>query len=154
MLVRVHRVKTGEDHALDVFESRQRFGCGIINGCDRVADLRVRDVLDGGDEEADFTGGELLEFNGLRRHYAHRLDVERLAVRHDLDLVALTKPSVDDAREHNHAAVRIEPRVEDERLQRSVGVSLRRRQQVHDGFENVGNVLTGLGRDRNGIVRR
>ena len=154
MLVRVDRVETGEDHALDVFESRQRFGSGIVDRRDRVADLRVGDVLDGRDEEADFAGGELLELNGLRRHYAHRLDVERLAVRHDLDLVALTKPSVDDAREHNHAAVRIEPRVEDERLQRSVGVALRRRQQVHDGFEDVGNVLAGLRRDRNGIVRR
>src|SRR6201994_4957426 len=109
MLVRIDGVEAREDPALDVFESRKRFGGRTVHGSDGVADLRVGNVLDRRDEESDLACGELLELNGLRRHYTHRLDVERLAVRHDLDLVPLAQPSIDDAREHDDAAVRIKP---------------------------------------------
>ena len=76
MLVRVDGVEAGEDHALDVFEAGQRFGAGALDVGDGVADLGVGDVLDGGDKEADFAGGELRELDGLGRHHAHALDVE------------------------------------------------------------------------------
>ncbi len=72
MLVRVDCVEAGEDHALDVFKARQRFGAGPFDVGDRVADLRVCDVLDRRDEEANLACGQLLDLNGLRRHHAHR----------------------------------------------------------------------------------
>ena len=152
VLVRVDGVEAGEDHALDVFEAGQGLGAGARDLGDGVADLGVGDVLDGRDEEADLAGGELGERDRLGRHDAHALDVEGLAVRHDLDLHALAQASVDDAGEHDDAAVGIEPGVEDEGLQRRVGISTRRRQTMHDGLEDVGNALAGLGGDGERVV--
>ena len=119
---------------------------------DGVADLGVGDVLDGGDEEADFAGGELGDLDGLGGHDAHALDVEGLAVGHDLDLHALAQLAVDDAGEDDDASVGVEPAIEDEGLQRGFGVALRRRKQRDDGFEDVGDVEAGLGGDGDGVV--
>ena len=89
VLVRVDGVETGEDHALDVFEAGERFGAGVFDRGDGVADFGVGYVLDRRDEEADFACGELGDFDWLGGHDAHALDVEDLAVGHDLDLHAL-----------------------------------------------------------------
>ena len=75
-----------------------------------------------------------------------------LAVRHDLDLHALAQAAVDDAREHDDAAVGIEPGVEDERLQRRVRVSVRRRQTMDHRFQDVGNAQAGLRGDGERVV--
>ena len=87
-------------------------------------------VLDGGDEEADFAGGEFGESRLAWGHDAHALDVEDVAVGHDLDLHALAKVAVDDAGEDDDASVGVEPAVEDEGLQRSFGICLGRRKRV------------------------
>ena len=65
-----------------------------------------------------------VDFDGLRSHDAHALDVEDFAVGHDLDLHALAQLAVDDAGEDDDASVGIEPAVEDEGLQWSFGIAL------------------------------
>ena len=57
VLVRVDGVESGEDHRLQLFEAGQRLNRGMIVVGDGVADLGVGDVLDVGDQEADFAGG-------------------------------------------------------------------------------------------------
>ena len=61
------------------------------------------------------------------------------------------RPSVERAVEHahraDHAAVRVVVRVEDQRLQRRVGVALGRRDALDDRVEQLGDALAGLGRD-------
>ena len=153
VLVRIDGIDAGEDHRLDLFKAGQGVGGGARVLGDGVADARVGDVLDGGDEEADFAGGELLDLDGLGGEHAHRLDVEDLVVPHEANLHALAHAAVNDAREHDHAAVRVEPRVENERLERCFRIALGRRQAGDDGFENVGNALAGFGGDRNGAGR-
>ncbi len=76
VLVGVDGVEAGEDHGLDVFEAGEGFGAGVFDVGEGVADLGVGDVFDGGDEEADFAGGELGELDGLGGHDAHGFDVE------------------------------------------------------------------------------
>ena len=109
VLVRVDGVEAGEDHALDVFKTRQRLGAGTRDLGDGVADLGIGHVLDRRDEEAYLACGELGEGDRLGRHHAHALHVERLPIRHDLDLHPLAQPPVDDARQHDDAAVGVEP---------------------------------------------
>ena len=41
--------------------------------------------FDGGDEEADFAGGELLDFDGFGCEDAHGFDVEGASVGHEPD---------------------------------------------------------------------
>ena len=98
---------------------------GLSTVGDGVAHFCVGDVLDGGYEEADFAGGELGDLDGLGGHDAHGLDLEDLAVGHDLDLHALAELAVDDAGEDDDAFVGVEPAIEDECLQRGFGIALR-----------------------------
>ena len=76
VLVRVDGVEAGEDHGLDVFEAGKGSAQGASIVGDGVADFGVGYVLDGGNEEADFAGGELGDRDGLGGHDAHGLDVE------------------------------------------------------------------------------
>ena len=75
-----------------------------------------------------------------------------LAGRHQADLHAGPHHAVDDARENHDAAVRVVPGVEDQRLQRRVGIASRRRQAVDDRLENLRNALAFLGAGENRAV--
>ena len=55
------------------------------------------------------------------------------------------------AGQHDHAAVGVEPGVENERLEPVVGRSLGRRDALHDGFEDLGDAQPGLGADEDGV---
>ena len=55
------------------------------------------------------------------------------------------------ASEHDDAAVGVEPGVENQGLEPVVGSTLGRRDALHDGLENVGNALSGLGADEDGV---
>ena len=53
-------------------------GVGVVG--DGVADFCVGDVLDVGDEEADFAGFQFIDFYRLGALHAERFGVERCAV--------------------------------------------------------------------------
>ena len=76
VLVRVDGVEPGEDHGLDFFEAGQGFDGGIGVVGDGVADFGVGDVLDVGDEEADFAGDEFVDLDRLGREHAEGFHVE------------------------------------------------------------------------------
>ena len=76
MLVGVDGVESGEDHGLDFFEAGQGFDGGVRVVGDGVADFGVGNVLDVGDEEADFAACELIDFDRLGREDAESLRVE------------------------------------------------------------------------------
>ena len=66
-------------------------------------------------------------------------------------LVAFAERPVHDA-EHDHdALIGVIPRVENECLERRVGVALGRGQALHNGFEHVGHAVAGLGADGQGF---
>ena len=109
VLMRVHGIQPGEDHALDVFKARQRLGTGTLDLGDGVAHLGVGDVFDCRDEEPDLSGRKLIQRHWLGRHDAHGVHFELTSVRHDLDLHALAQLAVDDARQYYDAAISIEP---------------------------------------------
>ena len=151
VLVGVDGVESGENHGLDFFEAGQGFegGVGVVG--DGVADFGVGDILDVGDDEADFAGHELVDLDWLGREHAESFRVESCAVPPEADSVAFAQRPLKDASEHDDAAVRIEPGVENQRLEPVVGRALGRRNALHDGFENVGNALAGFGADEDGV---
>jgi hypothetical protein len=65
VLVRVHGIDAGEDHGLDVFKAGQlsRGGAQVVG--DGVADLGVRDGLDGGCEKTDLAGEQFADLDRL-----------------------------------------------------------------------------------------
>ena len=77
------------------------------------------------------------------------------AVRHQADALALAHGSLHHAHQHDDAAIGVEPRIEDQRLQRRIGIARGRRQPVNDRFKHLVHALAGLGahRDRVGRVQ-
>ena len=72
---------------------------------------------------------------------------------HQADLVLRTERAVDDAHEHHHADVVVEPGVDDEGLELGVRIALRRRNVAYDALEDVVDAHAGLGRAGNRVRR-
>ena len=130
ILVAFDRIEAGEHHRLQFLEPGQRFERPPVGLGDRVADLRVADLLDVGDQEADFADAKLLGRNGLRREDAELLGLVVLPLGHEGDLHALANRAVDHPDDDDHAAVRVVPGVEDQRLERRVRRTGRLRQPL------------------------
>ena len=118
---------------------------------DSVADFGVSDIFYVGDDEADFSGDELLDLDRLGSEHAESFGVEGGAVPPEANAVALFQRALKNAGEHDDAAVRVEPGVENQRLEPVVGRSLGRRHALHNGLEHIGNALAGLGADEDGV---
>ena len=58
---------------------------------------------------------------------------------------------LEDARQHDHAAIGVEPGIEDQRLEPVFGRPFGRRDALDDRFQHVGHALTGLGADQDGV---
>ena len=151
MFVRIDGVQAGEDHRLDIFKAGQGGGCRTSIFCYSIADLCISHVFYGRDEEADFAGGEFADLNRLGSEDAEGFNVKGLAVRHEADLHALAQAAVDDAGEHDDAAIGIKPRIEDQRLQWRVDQSLRRGQAFDDCFKDALDVQAGLRAHSDGV---
>ena len=65
ILVPFDRIEPGEDHRLHFLEAGERLGGRSRRLGDRVADLRVAEALDVGDDEADLADAELSTGSGL-----------------------------------------------------------------------------------------
>ena len=73
---------------------------------------------------------------------------------HELEPGAGDHPAVHHPDRRDDAAVLVVLGVEDQRLQRGVGVAGRRRDALADRVEQLGDALTGLGRDLQDVLRR
>ena len=70
---------------------------------------------------------------------------------HDQELLARLQAAVHDAHQGHHADEVVEPGIDDERLQRSVGIALGRRYTLDQFFQQVRHTDTGLGADPDGV---
>ncbi len=107
---------------------------------DRVADRRAVDLLDARHDVADFAGAERFAIGPFRAEAADAVDELRAADRLDDDAVALGDAAVHDAHQRHDAEIVVEPRIDDQRLQRRVGIALRRRylrDQLLQQFRNA-----------------
>src|SRR5204863_9589171 len=66
VLVSLYRIQAREDHRLQLFETGKRLGRRARCVRDRVADLRVADLLDVRDEKPDLAHSELVDDDGFR----------------------------------------------------------------------------------------
>ncbi len=118
----------------------------------RVAYGGALDVLDTGDDESDLSGAERVLVLRLRRENAQLVDLVCAAGGHDADLGAKLQPARNDPHERHHPEIVVEPGVDDQRLQRAVGIAARRRDARNQGFEQIRDALAGLGADQQRIV--
>ena len=137
VLVRFHRVEAREHHRLHCFEARQRLGRRVVVVHHGVADLRVRDCLDVGEHEAHLARRQLRARHRFGRLVAQPLHLEHLAINPQPYALPDAQRAVHHPQQRDHATVGIEPGIEDQRAQRRLGPPFRRRDQVHDGFQNL-----------------
>ena len=152
ILVPFDGIEPGEHHRLHFLEAGEGLGGRARGLRDRVADLRVAETLDVGDDEADLADAEALDGQRLGREDPDLIDVVRLAVDHHRHLHAGTDGAVDDADLDDHAAVGVVPGVEDQGLERRLGRSGGRRHAFDDRLEDVADADAFLGAGEDGAV--
>ena len=101
-------------------------------------------VLETRDQIADLADGQLVDRGLSRSAHADLLDLALVARLHEADLVLGVDRAVHDADQGDDAAVGVEVRIEDQRLERSAGIARRRRDALHDGLEQLVDAEAGL----------
>ncbi len=118
----------------------------------RVADLRLDQVLDAGVEETHLAHRELLDRRRLGVEDPQLVHLVGPPRGHELDAVALAQGAVDHAHHAGDAPVGVVPGVEEQGLQRSFGIALRRGQFGDDPLQHVLDADAGLGGRQHGVV--
>ena len=121
---------------------------------DGVADLDLVDVLQAGHEVADLSRLEPRHGGGLRREDPGLLGLRVDRARHEPHLRARRQQALLHAEVGDHAAVRVERRVEDQRAERPVAFAGRGRDATHDLLDQLGHALPGLGADGEDVLGR
>src|SRR5690606_38013590 len=140
-----NRVHTGKYLWLHFLETGQRLGGLAARQRDGVAHLGVFELLDAGDHETHLARRQRFARHGLGGEHADVLTQVRGPGGHEQNLVFGAQHTVDDAYEHDDAHVVVEPRVDDQRLQRFGRVALGRRHAADDGLEDFVDAFTGFG---------
>src|SRR5262249_53575069 len=140
----VNRIQPRVDHRLGFAVARQRFGGAVAYRRHGVADLRLADVLDPGDQVAHLPHAQACTGLRLGRNDADLEQFVSGAGGHHRDALTPTDLAVDHADVGHHAAVDVVHRVEDHRAGRRVGVALRGRYLTHHVVEQIGDALPGL----------
>jgi hypothetical protein len=143
-LIRLDGVETGEDHRLDLLKAGEGHCRRARSFRDRVADLHVGDGLDGGGQEADFADAEFVNQRRARPVHADGLHLIVAPRIEEANLHAGSELAVDDAEQDDDAAIRVVPRIEDERLERRGRVTLRRRHVAHNRFKHFSHTRARL----------
>ena len=136
--MRRQRIDAAEHHRLRLTVAGKRLSGGVGGQGDGVADLGVRERLDGAGDIADLAGEEPVGlFHARRAHDAALDDVEHRAGRHQLELVAGVNLSFFEADVDDDALVAVVVAVKNQRSQRRVGVACGRGDIGNDLFEHV-----------------
>ncbi len=139
-------IDAAEHHGVDLAVTGQGFFCRAVGQGDRIAHTGLGDGLDGGRDIADFPGAQAPGgFEGTGPHVAGLHDGELGPGGHHAHGVSRFDGALHEADIDDDAPVAVVDRVEDEGLQRCLGVSLRGRDIADNVLEDGFDVLAGLG---------
>src|SRR5690606_41216537 len=153
VVVRDDREEAREDARPHALETGKRRHVALIRRDDRVAERRRVDLLDGRDQIAHLTRHQRLPLARTRREHADAVDEIAAPGRMHDDSIALRDHAVHDAHERDDADVAVEPRVDDQRLQRLAAAAFRRRNALDDALEQIRDAEAGLRADPHRVLR-
>ena len=148
IVIAVDRIDGGEDNGLDLLETCHRLVSRIAAERDRIANPYIRDRFDTSDEITDITCGKHRTRNQLELEYACILGLILSTGMHEPDLISRMQGSGEEAAMHDYPAVWIIMGIEYERFERIVGIALRRRYHVDNGFIERIDTFTRLRGDK------
>ena len=120
---------------------------------DGVAHTHFFRSFDAADDVAHIAGTQLFAGFHVQTKHSYLVGIVFLAGGEKFHMVAGSYPTVHDAEVADNAAERIEYRVEYQRLQRSIRVTLGRGDTVHNGIQNLWHSHTRLGRTTQDLLR-
>src|SRR6185295_7849528 len=138
-------IETREHHRLDAFESGERRNSLSRGFGHRVADLDIADGLDLSGEESYFARAQLVDNGRLRSEHSERVNLVFFFRVHQADSHARPNHAVDHAHQHDHSAVTVKPRIEDQRFERRRWVSRWRRDLANYCLEHLIDARAHLG---------
>ena len=124
-------------HGLRLAVARQGLGHAADPRGDSIAHANLGNVLQARDQISDFAHRKVRKRNLFGMARANFFNKNLGTGVHEAHLVALLDGAVDHANQRDHAAIRIEIRVENKRAQRAFGVAFGRRNKMHHGLEQV-----------------
>ena len=145
VILRVDREQPGKHPRLDLLEPGERCRRRPVLQRDGVADGRAVDLLDACDHEAHIAGGELPFHHRLGRKAPEPVDQVAAAGGHHADPVAALEAAVHHPHQRHDADVIVEPRVDDQRLQRRIQRAAGRGNAPDEGLQKLRHPLAGLG---------
>src|SRR5208337_4500907 len=148
-----HGIKPRKDHGLDFLEAGKRRGGGSRVVSDGITDACVRNALDIGDDEPDFSRLEAFHADGLRRQHTQFLNRVDLVVGPKANPHTHRQGALEDAAEHHHAAITVEPGIKDQRPERFFRGAARRRDARHDGLQHLIHAEALFGADQQRLAR-
>ena len=109
-------------------------------------------LLDACDNETDASRRKLVTGDRLGRENADLLAVVKRTRRHQQNLVARLERPLHHPHQHDHADVVVEPRIDDQGLQRGERIAHWRRDALDHRLQDIVDALAGLGAGKNRIV--
>ena len=135
-VLRCNGVDTGKDHRLDFLEAFDTFTGGAGHMGDGVADSHLFRGLNTRDDIAYIAGTDLLTRAHLELQGAHLVGVVLATGSHELDHIAAPNHPVYHLEIGDNSPEGVEDRVEDEALQRRVGITLGGRDPIDHGVQH------------------
>ena len=151
VLVRLDRIQTREHLRLDFLEAGQRLRSGPVSQGDRVAHFGSLDILDARDDEPYFARRKLFSWLRFWRKHTDLFAQMHGTGRHQLDFILRLQAAVHYPHQHHYADIVVEPGIDDQRLERSFGITFGRRDARNNGLENVVHAEATLGRAENRV---
>ena len=151
-MVGFDRVQSGEYLRLDDLESGQRNRRRAVGKGNGIPHLGGLQLLDTGDDETHLSCNQALARLRLGREYADLLAQMPGAGGHEQNPVFRAQCPVHHAHQHDHADVIVEPGIDNECLERRLGIALGWRNPRDDGLQNFLHALTGLGADAQRVL--
>ncbi len=149
----IHRIQTGEDHRLYFFEACNGLCARTFHVRDGVAHLYFHGRLDAGDNVAYIPGTHLSGGVQLEFQVAYFLRLVLVAGGEEFHLVPLADGAVHHFKVGDDAAERVEHRVKDKRLQRSLRIPFGRGHLVHNGVQHFLHAGAGAGAHAKHVLR-
>ena len=139
-------VDTGENHRLHLFEARNGLGAGAFHRSDCVAHLDFGGRFDTAHDVAHVAAAQGLSRREIHLQHAHFVGLILAFGVHEEHVLAALDRTVYDFEVGDDAAIGIEHRVEDQSLERRVGIAFGSGNAFHNSAEDVVNPLARLTR--------
>ena len=144
----VRRIKAAVHHGLDFLVAGQRLRAGSGSVRHRIAHTGISHILDTCRKISYHSCGELVAWNETSRaEISHLHNFRGESGSHHPHSSAFLHTAVHNTAEHDHAFVGIIDRIEDKGLERSLRISLGRRDLLYDLLKDFFHILSCLGRD-------